>query len=107
MCVFLIYLFLILILSQAVRAAFNLPDTATVIEARDKWQDAHLNKDQRDFNMVDLKFKEQVNQVNNDINKVGTLSSRSTQCFCYGVGRTEVQDYPVNKVLSYRWTNPE
>ncbi|MGH0173736.1 UNVERIFIED_CONTAM: hypothetical protein FKN15_066387 [Acipenser sinensis] len=56
--------------SKAVRAAFNLPDTATVIEARDKWQDAHLNKDQRDFNMVDLKFKEQVNQVNNDINKV-------------------------------------
>ncbi|KAK1175439.1 DNA-directed RNA polymerase I subunit RPA1 [Acipenser oxyrinchus oxyrinchus] len=56
--------------SKAVRAAFNLPDTATVIEARDKWQDAHLNKDQRDFNMVDLKFKEQVNQVSNDINKV-------------------------------------
>uniref|UniRef100_A0AAR2JTJ7 DNA-directed RNA polymerase subunit n=1 Tax=Pygocentrus nattereri TaxID=42514 RepID=A0AAR2JTJ7_PYGNA len=51
-------------------AAFNLPATAEESEGRDLWQDAHLNKDQRDFNMVDLKFKEEVNQVNNEINKV-------------------------------------
>lgn len=56
--------------SQALRAAFNLPATADESEGRDRWQDAHLNIDQRDFNMVDLKFKEEVNQVNNNINKV-------------------------------------
>ncbi|MBN3305594.1 RPA1 polymerase, partial [Amia calva] len=56
--------------AKAVQAAFNLPETASEDEARDKWQDAHLNPDQRDFNMVDLKFKEQVNLVNNEINKV-------------------------------------
>ncbi|KAL6479964.1 hypothetical protein MHYP_G00109970 [Metynnis hypsauchen] len=56
--------------AKALRAAFNLPATAEESEGRDLWQDAHLNKDQRDFNMVDLKFKEEVNQVNNDINKV-------------------------------------
>uniref|UniRef100_A0A5F8HDH2 DNA-directed RNA polymerase subunit n=1 Tax=Monodelphis domestica TaxID=13616 RepID=A0A5F8HDH2_MONDO len=33
------------------------------------WQDAHLSKDQRDFNMVDLKFKEEVNHYSNEINK--------------------------------------
>lgn len=60
------------ILSQALRAAFNLPESAPVDEARERWQDAHLNTDQRDFNMVDLKFKEEVNQVNNNINKVQT-----------------------------------
>lgn len=57
---------------QALRAAFNLPASADVDEARDRWQDAHLNTDQRDFNMVDMKFKEEVNQVNNNINKVQT-----------------------------------
>uniref|UniRef100_A0AAR2IV68 DNA-directed RNA polymerase subunit n=1 Tax=Pygocentrus nattereri TaxID=42514 RepID=A0AAR2IV68_PYGNA len=56
--------------AKALRAAFNLPATAEESEGRDLWQDAHLNKDQRDFNMVDLKFKEEVNQVNNEINKV-------------------------------------
>ncbi|XP_056626087.1 DNA-directed RNA polymerase I subunit RPA1 [Triplophysa dalaica] len=56
--------------SKALRAAFNLPESAPVDEARERWQDAHLNTDQRDFNMVDLKFKEEVNQVNNNINKV-------------------------------------
>ncbi|XP_028657412.1 DNA-directed RNA polymerase I subunit RPA1 [Erpetoichthys calabaricus] len=56
--------------NRALRAAFNLSDCTSVIEARDKWEDAHLSKDQRDFNMVDLKFKEEVNQVNNNINKV-------------------------------------
>uniref|UniRef100_A0A672TDP6 DNA-directed RNA polymerase subunit n=1 Tax=Sinocyclocheilus grahami TaxID=75366 RepID=A0A672TDP6_SINGR len=56
--------------SKALQAAFNLPAAAGVTEARERWQDAHLNTDQRDFNMVDLKFKEEVNQVNNNINKV-------------------------------------
>ncbi|XP_073676380.1 DNA-directed RNA polymerase I subunit RPA1 [Garra rufa] len=56
--------------SKALQAAFNLPADAEETEARERWQDAHLNTDQRDFNMVDLKFKEEVNQVNNNINKV-------------------------------------
>ncbi|OCT99221.1 hypothetical protein XELAEV_18005008mg [Xenopus laevis] len=55
---------------RAIRAAFNLADAASDEEAQGKWQDAHLAKDQRDFNMVDLKFKEEVNQFNNEINKV-------------------------------------
>ncbi|XP_052010608.1 DNA-directed RNA polymerase I subunit RPA1 [Xyrauchen texanus] len=56
--------------SKALKAAFNLPSATGENEARERWQDAHLNTDQRDFNMVDLKFKEEVNQVNNSINKV-------------------------------------
>uniref|UniRef100_A0A4W3IZN1 DNA-directed RNA polymerase subunit n=1 Tax=Callorhinchus milii TaxID=7868 RepID=A0A4W3IZN1_CALMI len=56
--------------ARAVRNAFNLPESATCDEARDKWQDAHLSKDPRDVSMVDLKFKEEVNQYNNQINKV-------------------------------------
>lgn len=56
--------------TQALRAAFNLPAAAAENGGRDLWQNAHLNVDQRDFNMVDLKFKEEVNQVNNNINKV-------------------------------------
>uniref|UniRef100_H3A1U0 DNA-directed RNA polymerase subunit n=1 Tax=Latimeria chalumnae TaxID=7897 RepID=H3A1U0_LATCH len=56
--------------SKAVRAAFGLLASETCDEAREKWQDAHLSKDQRDFNMVDLKFKEEVNQCSNKINKV-------------------------------------
>ncbi|KAG2465977.1 RPA1 polymerase, partial [Polypterus senegalus] len=59
--------------NRALRAAFNLSDCTSVIEARDKWEDAHLSKDQRDFNMVDLKFKEEVNQVSNNINKISCL----------------------------------
>ncbi|KAG8591164.1 hypothetical protein GDO81_000070 [Engystomops pustulosus] len=55
---------------RAVRAAFNLPPLSSDEEAREKWQDAHLNKDQRDFNMVDLKYKEEVNQLSNEINQV-------------------------------------
>ncbi|XP_036604435.1 DNA-directed RNA polymerase I subunit RPA1 [Trichosurus vulpecula] len=55
--------------SRAVRAAFNLPDTASCEDMQTKWQDAHLSKDQRDFNMVDLKFKEEVNHYSNEINK--------------------------------------
>ncbi|PKU48663.1 dna-directed rna polymerase i subunit rpa1 [Limosa lapponica baueri] len=55
---------------EAVRAALNLPGTASCEEVRGKWQDAHLCKDQRDFNMVDLKFKEEVNNYNNEVNKV-------------------------------------
>uniref|UniRef100_A0A8C3JZU5 DNA-directed RNA polymerase subunit n=1 Tax=Calidris pygmaea TaxID=425635 RepID=A0A8C3JZU5_9CHAR len=55
---------------EAVRAALNLPETASCEEVRGKWQDAHLCKDQRDFNMVDLKFKEEVNNYNNEVNKV-------------------------------------
>uniref|UniRef100_A0A8C4VBW5 DNA-directed RNA polymerase subunit n=1 Tax=Falco tinnunculus TaxID=100819 RepID=A0A8C4VBW5_FALTI len=55
---------------EAVRAALNLPETASCEEVQEKWQDAHLCKDQRDFNMVDLKFKEEVNNYNNEVNKV-------------------------------------
>ncbi|XP_023107609.2 DNA-directed RNA polymerase I subunit RPA1 isoform X1 [Felis catus] len=54
---------------RAVRAALNLPEAASCDEVRGKWQDAHLGKDQRDFNMIDLKFKEEVNHYNNEINK--------------------------------------
>uniref|UniRef100_A0A6Q2WWD0 DNA-directed RNA polymerase subunit n=1 Tax=Esox lucius TaxID=8010 RepID=A0A6Q2WWD0_ESOLU len=56
--------------TKALQAAFNLPDTVEESETRGRWQDAHLNPDQRDFNMVDLKFKEVANQINNNINKV-------------------------------------
>ncbi|TST60384.1 DNA-directed RNA polymerase I subunit RPA1 [Bagarius yarrelli] len=55
---------------KALGAAFNLSAAVAESEGRDLWQNAHLNIDQRDFNMVDLKFKEAVNQVNNNINKV-------------------------------------
>ncbi|KAF7707147.1 DNA-directed RNA polymerase I subunit RPA1 [Silurus meridionalis] len=55
---------------KALGTAFNIPSAAAENEGRDLWQNAHLNTDQRDFNMVDLKFKEEVNQVNNNINKV-------------------------------------
>ncbi|KAM4808840.1 DNA-directed RNA polymerase I subunit RPA1 [Rhinophrynus dorsalis] len=54
---------------RAVRAAFSLSQMASDDEAKEKWQDAHLSKDQRDFNMVDLKFKEEVNQFSNKINQ--------------------------------------
>ncbi|MBZ3870003.1 DNA-directed RNA polymerase I subunit RPA1 [Sciurus carolinensis] len=54
---------------QAVRAALNLPEAASRAEVRGKWQDAHLGKDQRDFNTIDLKFKEEVNRYSNEINK--------------------------------------
>ncbi|KAM4804057.1 DNA-directed RNA polymerase I subunit RPA1 isoform X1 [Urocitellus parryii] len=54
---------------QAVRAALNLPEAASCDEVQGKWQDAHLGKDQRDFNMIDLKFKEEVNRYSNEINK--------------------------------------
>ncbi|XP_064200211.1 DNA-directed RNA polymerase I subunit RPA1 [Anguilla rostrata] len=56
--------------AQALRSAFNIPPTASESEARERWQDAHLNPDQRNFNTVDLKFKEVASLVNNDINKV-------------------------------------
>ncbi|KAM6953305.1 DNA-directed RNA polymerase I subunit RPA1 [Aplochiton taeniatus] len=56
--------------TKALQAAFNLSANVTDAEARGLWQDAHLNPDQRDFNMVDLKFKEVANQVNNAINQV-------------------------------------
>ncbi|KAM3867222.1 DNA-directed RNA polymerase I subunit RPA1 [Diretmus argenteus] len=56
--------------TKALQAAFNLPSNVDQAEAQSRWQDAHLNPDQRDFNMADLKFKEVANQVNNDINKV-------------------------------------
>lgn len=48
-----------------------MPETASCEEVQGKWQDAHLCKDQRDFNMVDMKFKEEVNNYNNEVNKVG------------------------------------
>lgn len=56
--------------TKALHAAFNLPSSVDQAEARSRWQDAHLNPDQRDFTMADHKFKEVANQVNNDINKV-------------------------------------
>uniref|UniRef100_A0A3P9LG42 DNA-directed RNA polymerase subunit n=1 Tax=Oryzias latipes TaxID=8090 RepID=A0A3P9LG42_ORYLA len=56
--------------SQALQAAFNLPPGVDPADARSRWQDAHLNPDQRDFSTADHKFKEVANQVNNDINKV-------------------------------------
>lgn len=71
---------------QAVRAALNLPETALCEEVQGKWQDAHLCKDQRDFNMVDLKFKEEVNNYNNEVNKVGIEASVYTNLvwrLCY------------------------
>ncbi|GLD62726.1 DNA-directed RNA polymerase I subunit RPA1, partial [Lates japonicus] len=55
---------------KALQAAFNLPSNMDQAEAQSRWQDAHLNPDQRDFSMADHKFKEVANQVNNDINKV-------------------------------------
>ncbi|KAK0133909.1 DNA-directed RNA polymerase I subunit RPA1 [Merluccius polli] len=56
--------------TRALQMAFNLPDNVDPAEARSRWQDAHLNPDQRDFNLADMKFKEVANQVNNGINKV-------------------------------------
>ncbi|XP_054453311.1 DNA-directed RNA polymerase I subunit RPA1 [Anoplopoma fimbria] len=56
--------------TKAIQAAFNLPANVDQGEAQSRWQDAHLNPDQRDFSMADHKFKEVANQVNNDINKV-------------------------------------
>ncbi|XP_041653326.1 DNA-directed RNA polymerase I subunit RPA1, partial [Cheilinus undulatus] len=56
--------------TKALQVAFNLPPNVDQAEARSRWQDAHLNPDQRDFSMADHKFKEVANQVNNDINKV-------------------------------------
>ncbi|OXB54262.1 hypothetical protein ASZ78_012699 [Callipepla squamata] len=58
---------------EVVRAALNLPETASCEDVQGKWQDAHLCKDQRDFNMVDLKFKEEVNNYNNEVNKISCL----------------------------------
>lgn len=56
--------------TKALQAAFNLPPDVDEAEARSRWQDAHLDPDQRDFSMADHKFKEVANQINNDINKV-------------------------------------
>ncbi|NXU55669.1 RPA1 polymerase, partial [Turnix velox] len=55
---------------EAVRTALNLPETVSCEDVQGKWQDAHLCKDQRDFNMVDMKFKEEVNSYSNEINKI-------------------------------------
>ncbi|XP_048373560.1 DNA-directed RNA polymerase I subunit RPA1 [Sphaerodactylus townsendi] len=55
---------------KTIKAAFNLLETSTCEQAKGKWQDAHLDKDRRNFNVVDLKFKEEVNRYNNEINKV-------------------------------------
>uniref|UniRef100_A0A7N8X4A2 DNA-directed RNA polymerase subunit n=1 Tax=Mastacembelus armatus TaxID=205130 RepID=A0A7N8X4A2_9TELE len=56
--------------TKALQAAFSLPSGVDQAEARSRWQDAHLDPDQRDFSMADHKFKEVANQVNNEINKV-------------------------------------
>ena len=62
-------------MSQALQAAFNLPSNVDQADAQSRWQDAHLNPDQRDFSLADHKFKEVANQVNNDINKVTTTAT--------------------------------
>ncbi|XP_062281970.1 DNA-directed RNA polymerase I subunit RPA1 [Scomber scombrus] len=56
--------------TKALQAAFNMPSNVDQAEAQSRWQDAHLNPDQRDFSLADHKFKEVANQVNNEINKV-------------------------------------
>lgn len=56
--------------TKALQDAFNLSSDVDHAEAQSRWQDAHLNPDQRDFSLADHKFKEVANQVNNDINKV-------------------------------------
>lgn len=56
--------------TKALQAAFSLPPNVDPAEARSRWQDAHLNPDQRDFSLADHKFKEVANQINNNINKV-------------------------------------
>ncbi|KAM9375680.1 DNA-directed RNA polymerase I subunit RPA1 [Pholidichthys leucotaenia] len=56
--------------TKTLQAAFNLPSSVDQAEAQSRWQDAHLNPDQRDFITVDQKFKEVANKVNDDINKV-------------------------------------
>ncbi|XP_034078691.1 LOW QUALITY PROTEIN: DNA-directed RNA polymerase I subunit RPA1 [Gymnodraco acuticeps] len=56
--------------TKALQAAFNLPPNVDHAEAQSRWQDAHLNPDQKDFSTADHKFKEVANQVNNEINKV-------------------------------------
>ncbi|KAL8175799.1 UNVERIFIED_CONTAM: hypothetical protein K2H54_008324 [Gekko kuhli] len=55
---------------KAIKAAFNLPETSSCEQALGKWQDAHLCRDQKNFNVVDLRFKEEVNHHSNEINKV-------------------------------------
>ncbi|XP_068181664.1 DNA-directed RNA polymerase I subunit RPA1 [Antennarius striatus] len=56
--------------TKTLQAAFNLPPNVGQADARSRWQDAHLNPDQRDFSTADHKFKEVANHVNNDINRV-------------------------------------
>ncbi|XP_077434020.1 DNA-directed RNA polymerase I subunit RPA1 isoform X1 [Vanacampus margaritifer] len=56
--------------TRALQSAFNLSADVEEAEAKGRWQDAHLNPDQRDFSLADHKFKEVANQVNNDINRV-------------------------------------
>ncbi|KAM6924020.1 DNA-directed RNA polymerase I subunit RPA1 [Xenentodon cancila] len=56
--------------TKALQAAFSLSRNVGQAEAQSRWQDAHLNPDQRDFSMSEHKFKEVANQVSNDINKV-------------------------------------
>lgn len=63
---------------KALQAAFNLPADDEE-EARSRWQDAHLDPDQRDFSLADHKFKEVANQINNDINKVTSLTGSINQ----------------------------
>lgn len=64
---------------KALQAAFNLPPDVDEEEARGRWQDAHLDPDQRDFSMADHKFKEVANQINNDINKVTAIKASMHQ----------------------------
>ncbi|XP_068596137.1 DNA-directed RNA polymerase I subunit RPA1 [Brachionichthys hirsutus] len=56
--------------TKTLQAAFSLAPDVDHAEARSRWQDAHLDPDQRDFSMADHKFKEVANQVNNAVNKV-------------------------------------
>ncbi|XP_043571909.1 DNA-directed RNA polymerase I subunit RPA1 [Chiloscyllium plagiosum] len=62
--------------AKAVRKAFNLPESASCDEVQDKWQNAHLSKDPKDINVVDLKYKEEVNLYNNQINKSSSPKRR-------------------------------
>lgn len=64
---------------KALQEAFNLPPDVEEEEARSRWQDAHLDPDQRDFSLADHKFKEVANQINNDINKVTWLTPSISQ----------------------------
>lgn len=85
--------------SQAIKAAFNLPETSSCEQAQGKWQDAHLCKDQRNFHVVDLKFKEEVNHYSNEINKVSIKKWEAVLMACF----TYSAQVPLWNVCVYLW----